>query len=126
MSASSRYGAALLFIVAAPHSHANNASWRILVECSEESALGAVLISAHAKVQLVWTGMFAGSISNDVGNSGDFRAIVACDNVAAVVTYPGGTPIFATLTFNHASGQLEGIDSNGNISITASIGFIRQ
>ena len=88
-------------------------AWRIKAECPPQSHFGAITIEAKAEVQEQGRGQFVGSITNDLGETGQFIGQQERSNLRVQTAWAGQLPTEALLVADPGGRSFQGIDSNG-------------
>ena len=88
-------------------------AWRITAECPPQSHFGAITIAAQAEVKEVGRGEYVGTISNNLGERGQFAAQMERSNLRVQTVWEGQLPTEALLVADPGGRSFQGIDSNG-------------
>lgn len=87
--------------------------WRITAECPPQSHFGAITIEAQAEVEEVGRGQYVGTITNNLGERGEFAAQMARSNLRVQTDWEGQLPTEALLVADPGGRSYQGMDSNG-------------
>ena len=88
-------------------------AWRITAVCPPQSHFGAITIAAQAEVEERARGDYVGSITNDLGERGQFAAQMERSALRVQTIWEGQLPTEALLVADPGGRSYQGIDSNG-------------
>jgi hypothetical protein len=88
-------------------------AWQITAVCPPQSHFGAITIEAKAMVEERERDLFVGTITNNLGESGQFVGRLEGTKLRVQTAWDGQGPTESLLILDRQSGTFEGIDSNG-------------
>lgn len=88
-------------------------AWRITANCPPQSHFGAITIAAEAEVEERARGEYTGTITNNLGERGQFAAQMERSNLRVQTTWEGQLPTEALLVADPGGRSYQGMDSNG-------------
>jgi hypothetical protein len=88
-------------------------AWRITADCPPQSHFGAITIAAEAEVEERARGEYSGTITNNLGERGQFAAQMERSNLRVQTTWEGQLPTEALLVADPGGRSYQGMDSNG-------------
>jgi hypothetical protein len=107
------FGACAVAGVVAACTPAIDGAWRISAVCPPQSHFGAITIEAQADVQEQGRGQFVGTITNTLGERGQFTGQMDRSNMRVQTAWEGQLPTEALLVADPGGRSFQGIDSNG-------------
>mgnify|MGYP006994855792 FL=1 len=88
-------------------------AWRITAECPPQSHFGAITIEAQAEVEEVGPGQYVGTVTNNLGERGQFAAQMERSNLRVQTNWDGQLPTETLLVADAGGRSFQGMDSNG-------------
>ncbi|MBA4351628.1 MAG: hypothetical protein C0427_10320 [Rhodobacter sp.] len=88
-------------------------AWRITAECPPQSHFGAITIEAQAEVEEVGRGQYVGSVTNNLGERGQFAAQMERSNLRVQTNWDRQLPTETLLVADAGGRSFQGMDSNG-------------
>jgi hypothetical protein len=88
-------------------------AWRITAICPPQSHFGAITIEAQAEVEERARGDYVGTVTNNLGERGQFAAQMERSNLRVQTEWDGQLPTEALLVADPGGRSFQGIDSNG-------------
>ncbi len=88
-------------------------AWRITAECPPQSHFGAITIEAQAEVEERARGEYFGTVTNTLGERGQFAAQTERSNLRVQTAWDGQLPTEALLVADPGGRSFQGMDSNG-------------
>ena len=87
--------------------------WKISAACPPQSQYGAIEIAASANAVETEPGVYKGTITNNLGQRGEFESRLEDDKLRTQTVWEGLGPTNSLLVYSARSNTFEGIDSNG-------------
>ena len=88
-------------------------AWKVTAVCPPQSHFGAITINAQADVVEREKGLFVGTITNSLGERGQFVGRLDGDTMTAGTEWEGQLPTQSLLVLDRRTGSFKGMDSNG-------------
>lgn len=88
-------------------------AWQITADCPPQSHFGAITIEARAEVEERARGEYFGTVTNNLGERGQFAAQMERSNLRVQTAWAGQLPTEALLVADPGGRSFQGIDGNG-------------